>query len=471
MRPASRCRALVECALPAVTAVLLAASWLTSAATPAHAVTSCTYSPATQTVAITIDPGERAAVAVETTAAGLDAESSPGAILFDNNQIGYEDGANSTQCGSGTNTNTASISVLGSSGNEIFLIDNQIGGAFASSIVWAVDLGSNTLGGDLFRVFGSDGIDDVMVFTNASFTMNGGGGQAVGYEDLNAVGFGGSDTIDASAVSIAPAGLNGGAGDDWVAPGAYFGVAPSGGDTMTPGSGVDTLSYATRTTATVADNTTSDAGFDSNGDCDVQDPGDDFDEYIGAFEILETGSGDDCLVGVGGVDERFIPGDGNDAVSGNVGDQDLLDWSGSAAAMTIDPAAGSAIGQGSDVFADVVEYLGSSFDDVLFWDGTTVAFSGGSGVDRVNASEQTSDHVIDLDALDPPVDDLENLLGGSGDDTLRGNGNPNRIRGLGGDDGLFGRPANDVLRGGQGFDTANGQAGNDSCTAEVQISC
>ncbi len=113
----------------------------------ASAVTGCTYNPATQTINITIDPDESAGVAVETAADDLDLDSPPGAILFDNNGAGFEDGANSTQCGSASNTNTVSIVVLGSPSNdELFYIDNFDGGEFATAITWAVDLGSNTVG-------------------------------------------------------------------------------------------------------------------------------------------------------------------------------------------------------------------------------------------------------------------------------------------------------------------------------------
>ena len=124
----------------------------------ANAVTGCTYNPATQTINITIDPGNTASVAVEGDAGALDTESPDGAILFDNNGAGFENGALSTQCGSASNTNTTSIVVLGSpSTNEVFTINNEAGAQFATTITWGVDLGSNTVGGaDVFLIFASE---------------------------------------------------------------------------------------------------------------------------------------------------------------------------------------------------------------------------------------------------------------------------------------------------------------------------
>jgi Ca2+-binding RTX toxin-like protein len=111
--------------------------------------------------------------------------------------------------------------------------------------------------------------------------------------------------------------------------------------------------------------------------------------------------------------------------------------------------------------ANCVNYVGSAFDDVLLWDGTTLAFSGGAGIDTIDASTSTTGQIINLDTLDPATDDLENLLGGSGPDTLTGNDLRNEIQGNDGDDTLSGAAGNDVLTGGLGNDGFSGGSGAD----------
>ena len=78
----------------------------------------------------------------------------------------------------------------------------------------------------------------------------------------------------------------------------------------------------------------------------------------------------------------------------------MIDWSSSSAGMVIDPANGSATGQGTDTFTGVTGFVGSALDDTLLWDGTTDFFSGGAGTDKVDASTSTTGQMIDLDDLD-----------------------------------------------------------------------
>jgi Ca2+-binding RTX toxin-like protein len=439
----------------------------------ASAVTQCLYNPATQTINITIDPGDEGYVAVET-ADDLDPESPVGAILFTDAGYDYDNGAASTQCGSASTSNTVSIVVLGQPSNdEGFFIDewaNDAGGQFPSTIAWAVDLGSqSTTFGDYFGWWSRDSVarDDTMTLTNTTFDLNGAAGTLLGVDSFYYMyGGDGDDVIDASATTIYND-LEGAAGDDWIAPGTFASL-PTTGDDLFGGADVDTLSYGTRTTSTVIDNGAGVAGHDANADCDVADAGDEADN-ISDFEVLETGSGNDCLIGAAGTDETFVPGDGDDDITGNAADDDALDWSTSSAGMVIDPALGTATGQGTDTFEDVFAYFGSPSDDSLIWDGTTTFFSGGDGTDKVDASATTGGESIDLDVLDglpvdgtgAPADDLENAIGGSGNDELFGNDQRNRLDGGEGDDDLDGDDGNDVLIGGAGNDEYFGGDGAD----------
>ncbi len=439
---------------------------------------TCTYNPATQAINITLaTPSDEGVVAVETAADDLDAESAPGAILFiptGRSRTTSTRTLNSAQCGSATNTNTTSIVVLGSpNGDEFFAIDNLDGAEFNTAITWAVDMGGNTVGGtDEFEIDAADQTSggDNIVLTSSTFTLNGGGGPLLGVETIQVFGGDGDDVVDGSAVGAGTTlFLEGDAGDDWLAPGlaAPQTVAATPiGDEVFGGAGTDTLSYGTRTDSTVIDNRPGLAGHDANGDCDVLDIGDEADVLDDVFEILQTGSGNDCLIGDGGgVDETFIPGDGDDDITGDAADDDVIDWSSSSAAMSIDPANGTATGQGTDTYTDVFNFVGSAFDDVLLWDGTTDGFVGGDGVDTVDATAAVTGQVINLETLDNlgglEVDTLENALGGSGNDTLTGNDLRNNLVGNDGDDTLNGAAGNDSLEGGLGNDTFFGGVGAD----------
>ena len=102
----------------------------------------------------------------------------------------------------------------------------------------------------------------------------------------------------------------------------------------------------------------------------------------------------------------------------------------------------------------------------LIWDA--------GGNDRIDASILHKNVTIDLRAAHfsslAEKDDLviaynviiEDATGGSGKDTITGNGFANVLRGGGGDDMLIGGNGNDTLIGGTGHDSLQGGAGNDT---------
>jgi Ca2+-binding RTX toxin-like protein len=134
--------------------------------------------------------------------------------------------------------------------------------------------------------------------------------------------------------------------------------------------------------------------------------------------------------------------------------------------VTIDPDAGTVTGQGTDDFTGITQFVGSDFDDILIWDGSTTLFEGGAGTDLVDASTSTTGQVIDLDTLDglplaTDPDTTENAIGGSANDTLLGNDIRNVLDGGAGDDLLDGAAGNDLLFGREGNDTFTGGTGAD----------
>jgi Ca2+-binding RTX toxin-like protein len=166
-------------------------------------------------------------------------------------------------------------------------------------------------------------------------------------------------------------------------------------------------------------------------------------------------------------------------------------------------------GEGDCVGADVENVIGSKFNDVLtgndpgphigkagFYEprGRNVldggggddvlngglgadVLIGGDGIDTVDYSSQTLPVQVSLDGrandgssadlnpdsgqADSVGSDVENIIGGSGNDVLTGSSEPNNIQGGPGDDTLQGGGGNDTLDGGQGNDVVEGGDGND----------
>ena len=115
-------------------------------------------------------------------------------------------------------------------------------------------------------------------------------------------------------------------------------------------------------------------------------------------------------------------------------------------------------------------------------------FFGGGGVDTAHYGRRTTTVYVSLDGVgndgapgrekDNNSEDVELIVGGSGDDVLTGNARDNFIWGLAGadeltgghgDDTLFGGAGNDTLDsrdGGSGNDKVHGASGTDTCRSD-----
>lgn len=144
------------------------------------------------------------------------------------------------------------------------------------------------------------------------------------------------------------------------------------------------------------------------------------------IEALTTGSGNDTLHGSTGAD-TLNAGAGNDTIYGGAGNDAIY---GGAGADTID---------------------------------------GGDGVDRAIYTDQTADLTLYLDgtpgsggaAQGDVLIDVENISGGSGNDTIYGNEASNVLHGYAGSDQLSGGDGDDVLQGWGGADLIDGGNGSD----------
>ncbi|MCI4645695.1 MAG: hypothetical protein MRY64_13025 [Hyphomonadaceae bacterium] len=214
-------------------------------------------------------------------------------------------------------------------------------------------------------------------------------------------------------------------------------------------------------------------------------------EGRGGDDELQGAGGDDTLVGGAGAD-TLTGGDGFDFASyedatarvivrlstgrgkEDVAQSDLL--------FSIEGLVGGNFNDalfGSDVDNTLIGGLGDDFldgldgDDLLVGGAGADRLVGGNGVDTVSFEYASEQVAIDLltgdgqlgDAEGDIYQEIENIIGGLGHDSLFGDFGDNQISGRGGDDFLKGLDGADILIGDDGSDILIGGAGMDSFDA------
>ena len=176
-------------------------------------------------------------------------------------------------------------------------------------------------------------------------------------------------------------------------------------------------------------------------------------DIIERTQMIGTAA-DDTITG-GDYRDNIYGEAGNDTLNGGAGNDTLY---GGADNDTLS-------GQGG---ADAL--FGGDGDDLLKSDGYWDALDGGIGTDTADYSSQAGDLSINLqngrvDVAGPAgsgsIANVENVIGGSGNDTIIGDAADNRLDGGNGDDRLFGGDGNDVLSSNKGTDFVDGGAGDD----------
>lgn len=217
-------------------------------------------------------------------------------------------------------------------------------------------------------------------------------------------------------------------------------------------------------------------------------------------DIVFTSAGDDWVEGGGGADD----------LNGGQG-FDTLSYSRSNAGVIIDLTSNTATGGHAtgDIILSFENIIGSAFDDALtgtagvnimesgagddyiYGDGGADIYDGGAGVDTVDYSAATNR--VDVNLLNgtgtgslaagDTYTSIENIIGSSIGDTLRGsnavnvltgNAGKDTLTGYNGDDALYGGAGRDILIGGNGADILDGGDDVDmvrytGSTAGVQI--
>lgn len=219
----------------------------------------------------------------------------------------------------------------------------------------------------------------------------------------------------------------------------------------------------------------------------------------GAVNLLSGGAGNDSLDGGAGNDS-LLGGSGNDQLNGGLGfDFVLYGAQTSSLVLNLSSSAGQFIaGAGTDTLLSIEGVESGAGDDVLVGSSVANVLHGAAGNDRLDgagdndtliggegndtldgglgnntASYQTSTVSVKVtlettqaqNTLAAGTDTLlniQNLLGGSGNDSLIGNAQANLLNGSSGNDSLLGGAGSDSLRGGAGTDTLAGGTGGDT---------
>ena len=270
----------------------------------------------------------------------------------------------------------------------------------------------------------------------------------------------------------------GGGGNDQMNGGPGFDTfqgssVADGADVVRGGPDFDSASYPRLAGVRVSLNDVADDGEGCPG------PGCEGDDVGVDVENLDTGSGDDVLIG-SGAPNSFFTGEGDDTLDGGGGADNVFAAGGQDSALggtgddTISGSADEDLvrgGAGDDRFFSEAESDDS--DQVFGGSGIDLAdYSGANAAVRVSLDNRANDGVAGED--DNIHRDVEDVFGSEGSDVITGSKFANqleggdgrdRLRGLGGLDGLDGGRGADLLIGGKGTDALVSGAGPDRLLA------
>lgn len=424
----------------------------------------------------------------------------------------------------GQSATTASLSAPNSNYTSI---ENLIGSDFADNLVGDAQVnkltggaGNDTLdggaGNDILE--GGDGSDTASYQTStAGVTVNlfSPGSNEDNLSSIeNLTGSNYADTLTGDTHANVLSGLD---GNDTL-------IGYGGSDKFEGGDGVDTVSYAwvnanSGVLASLADQTANAGGAAGDEYTSIEKliGSDGADTLIGDANAngntLDGGAGNDLLIdGSGGSPDIYLGGTGVDAIS----------YANASASVTLALSGGTGGDAAGDVYTNIENVIGSSFDDSIEGDtgdntlyglagndilsggaGSDVLY-GGLGNDLFKASTGAGTHLyyggdatsgagtdtvsyegistavrVNLTAVDGNTNgstgsverffDISNLIGGTNDDTLTGNTNTNTLTGGAGNDTLYGLAGTDSLFGGVGADTLDGGAGADILNGGADI--
>ncbi|MDA0284040.1 MAG: hypothetical protein O3B86_11875, partial [Planctomycetota bacterium] len=173
-------------------------------------------------------------------------------------------------------------------------------------------------------------------------------------------------------------------------------------------------------------------------------------------DTIESGDGDDDI-NAGDGDDSVVAGAGNDTITGDDGEDTIFGGDGDDSVIANNGAdvifgeAGNDTINGDGGF-DSID--GGDGNDLILGGADNDTVSGGLGDDTING--QSGNDSINGD------DGNDSIIGQGGRDTLNGDAGNDIINGNAGDDSLLGNDGNDTIFGGSGNDDADGGLGDDT---------
>jgi Ca2+-binding RTX toxin-like protein len=367
--------------------------------------------------------------------------------------------------GTATNATVKRISVTGSSGKNVVILDFStgyftVGSSANTSYGIFIDLGDgiqdalkirglfSTTTGDNF-VFGkkssaavygvnlnSDKYIDIVPSNIEEFYVNLGAGN----DKFSAAGQ--SDIANMATPFDLPITVFGGAGNDTFSQGTSAASPAGRGERIYGGTGTDLVDYSSRT---VGVNITVNAGTTDDGASGEKDD-------VIDVEQIKGSSANDTLIQdpTSTAAATFWGNGGNDTLEGGLGNDILWGGAGNDTFLTLTTADGNDAYHG-EAGTDTMSYAGRNANLTVVMDGSTASGDTGSG------------------EADKVYGDIENLIGGNGNDALTGTIAANQITGGPGDDVINGSSGDDTFieeatGAASGNDTYNGGGGTDTVT-------
>jgi Ca2+-binding RTX toxin-like protein len=360
-------------------------------------------------------------------------------------------------------------------GDNYNSIENLTGSAFADTLTGdananVIDGGSGNdiinggLGADaLIGGFGTD----TATYASAAAAVNanlaapaGNTGEAAGDTYSSIENLTGSAFADTLTGDANANLLDGGAGDDTLTGGA-------GADMLVGGAGTDTATYVNAAAAVIASlaspgSNTGEAAGDTYISIENLTGSAFADILVGdaSANMLDGGAGDDILIG----------GAGADTLIGGAG-LDTLSFVGSVGGVTVDLSTQTGTGGDAegDVYSGIENVIGGSGNDTITGDSGANILDGGAGTDTISYATSTAGVSVNLatnivsggNAVGDIIFSFENVTGGSGNDALTGDDGANLFIGGAGDDTITGNGGNDFFYSGSGNDTVFGGVGID----------
>jgi Ca2+-binding RTX toxin-like protein len=360
-----------------------------------------------------------------------------------------------------------SVKIIGTSGADTVTLGSD---STASYVAWQAAPAVKRTFPDI-RITGAE---DIIISTGAGDDIiTGQAGAAVGATltpldgsiSLTVYGGDGNDTITSGAASIGSAvnALYGGIGDD-----KFIQQVAKAKDDIHGEDGIDLVDYSSRSaplTLTVGVGSADD-GESGEGDtlaADIENitggSGKDFIDASAvtlASHILIGGAGDDTLIGSLMADHLY-GGEGNDILKGGGGDDVLEGGDGD---DVLQGGMGNDTIKGGGLNCPVttpVSCVAATSPKIGL---NTVDYADRSVAVYVNLADPSSSPMGQSGESDV-LTDIRNIRGGTGNDTLTGDGNDNTIWGGDGNDTIHGGGGNDALYGEGGNDQIYGDDGND----------